>query len=272
MTKRFVQIKNNILLVCVTRCSNIKKSTVLWSICKLSVASVLLPSGCVVQAEILLTRIDIYWALFPGGCVTSHPAVPEGPHSGGASWATGASQVLSLQTPWVQKLCGKSVASDRWVWWWWLLSSLPICSTWSWITTWVVIYWPCSVNLRTSFQKIWQDSTLVKWCWPSIPSISFITCTGNHLGMCFMETTINVLKHSFQSPGARLCGEFGRLGSSLWLPRCGVPSWCLPGLLLCGSCCQLRSPCPLVSASHWLVLCPARPPELISWSPTEHWG
>lgn len=110
MKKRFVQISNNTLLVCIGRCSDIKKSAVLSSICELSVASILIPSGCVVQAEILLARVETYCALFPGGCVTSHPAVSQGPHSGGACWATGASREPSLQTLRVQKPRGGSVA------------------------------------------------------------------------------------------------------------------------------------------------------------------
>ena len=106
MKKRFVQISNNTLLVCIGRCSDIKKWTVLSPICKLSVASILIPFGCVVQAEILLARIDTYCALFPGGCVTSHLAVSQGPHSVGACWAPGATREPSLQTLQVQKLLG----------------------------------------------------------------------------------------------------------------------------------------------------------------------
>lgn len=42
----------------------------------------------------------------------------------------------------------------------------------------VVTCWRFSVSLKTNFLKIWQGSTLVKWCLLYIPYTSCIMCTG----------------------------------------------------------------------------------------------
>lgn len=63
-------------------------------------------------------------------------------------------------------------------------------------------------RVRTSFQKIWQDSTLVKWCWPSIPSISFIIRAQVITLVCVLWKPPLSVKAFLSEPSARLCGGY----------------------------------------------------------------